>query len=549
MFLLLLVSLAQAARITVEVQSRELVVGQTVPVRVKVIDGHPRGLPNIPTGSGLMLRFESQSQQHVVSNFKSTRIVQFTYQLSATQPGSWHMGPVDVVVDGQRLGAAPVTIQVAEQPVDQGQRPLISTLSDIAPFLGEVVVYRLQFKRARPVLSVEWTPPSFDGFVQEKVAQQDQREYQATEGTERFTVHTIEIPLVAVAPGIHTVPPAVLTARYRPSPRSRGQSRRTNFEDLFRGSSLLGNRSDRKTHTAAPLSLEVRPLPEVGRPVDFGGLVGRFTLTTELSVQEVRLGESVTLTTVIEGDGTLHGFRLPPVATDAGFRAYDDSPEVTAKVRNGVFSARAVIKRAIVPDTEGTLTVPGLEIPVFNTATERYAWLQTRPIVIEVRPGERGAGAVSSFLGEAGDARRRVESLGEDILPVTVPDRLEDATLQGALPIIVALPGIPFLLWLALVGNAWLDSRRVDPLVIQRRRLTKLPQDSAERLAVLEDVFREVAGLRLGVPAPGLDSDAVAALGGEAAAIYSALERARYGGAGAGLEVLVKRVAHFVEGR
>ena len=177
---------------------------------------------------------------------------------------------------------------------------------------------------------------------------------------------------------------------------------------------------------------------------------------------------------------------------------------------------------------------------------EKYTILQTRPVVIEVQPGEEGAGQVSSFMDGKGDARRDVESLGEDILPVSMPDRMEDMTLAGALPIITALPGLPLLIWLALVANAWLDGRRVDPMVVQRRRLADLPTGPSERLAVLEDVFREVAGIRLGVPAPGLDADAVADLGEEAAEIYRQLERARYGGAGAGLDALAARIRRFM---
>jgi hypothetical protein len=111
-----------------------------------------------------------------------------------------------------------------------------------------------------------------------------------------------------------------------------------------------------------------------------------------------------------------------------------------------------------------------------------------------------------------------------------------------------ALPGVPLLIWLALLANSWLDDRRVDPMVVQRRRLITLPAAPEERLAVLEDIFREVAGIRLGLPAPALDLEAVAGLSDEAARIYRALERARYGGLGAGLDELAGRVSRFVEG-
>jgi hypothetical protein len=542
-----LLGLASAAEITVNVASKELVVGQTVEMSISVIDGSPQGLPELPASPGLMVRYIGQAQQRVVSNFKSTRIVQFNYQLSAVQPGSWHLGPVDMIIDGQRQGAAPVTIHVGEAPVAQGRAPVVATLSDARPFLGEVVVYRLQYKRNRPVVGVEWTRPIFDGFIEEKIAEAGQREYQIVEDGEQFSIQTIEIPLVAASVGPYTVPPAVVTARYR-AQRKQPRRRQRGLDGLFGDSPFFG-RAETQNHTSTPLHLEIRALPEVGRPADFAGLVGRFTLSTEASTKTLRLGESVTLTSRLEGDGTLSGFRLPPAPSDAGFRAYDDTPEIVAKLQDGVFRSVAVIKRAVVPEAVGTLVVPGLQIPVFDPETEQYITLQTPPLQIVITPGEEGAGTVTSFLDEGADTRRAVESLGEDILPLTEPDKLENATLIGALPLIAGLPALPLLLWIALAANGFLASRRVDSMAVQRRRLVTLPAEAGARLAALEDIFREVAALRLGCPAPGLDVEAVAALGEEAEAIYRSLELARYGGSEEGLDPLAVRISRFVEER
>jgi hypothetical protein len=546
LLLICLLGIANAAQITISVGSKDLVVGQTVELTVQVINGSPKGLPELPTGPGLRAQYLGQAQQHVVSNFKSTRVVQFNYRVTAVQAGRWPVGPVDLIVDGQRQAAAPITLSVGEAPQSQGGRPVVASLSDAAPFLGEVVVYRLQYKRSRPIVGVEWTRPSFDGFIEEKVAEPGQREYQIVEDGRQYTIQTVEIPLVAASVGPHTVPPAVVTARYR-SQRKQRRRGRGGLDDLF-GNSALSSRAEIKNHTSLAQEIEVRPLPVEGRPVDFGGLVGAFALTAEASGTQVELGESVTLTYRLQGVGTLHGFRLPPAPSDGGFRAYDDSPEIAASLKDGVFLATGVVKRAVVPEAAGVLTVPGLSIPVFDPRTEQYTTLNTLDVRITVLPGEEGAGKVTSFVDEGGDARRAVASLGEDIMPLTAPDRLQDATILGAVPLLATLPGVPLLIWLALIANTWLDGRRVDPMVVQRRRLITLPAAPEEQLAVLEDIFREVAGIRLGLPAPALDLEAVAGLSDEAARIYRALERARYGGLGAGLDELAGRVSRFVEG-
>ena len=54
-----------------------------------------------------------------------------------------------------------------------------------------------------------------------------------------------------------------------------------------------------------PIKLHVRPLPKYGKPKSFLPLVGEFTLKSEIGKTEFPLGESTTLTVVLEGDGNL----------------------------------------------------------------------------------------------------------------------------------------------------------------------------------------------------------------------------------------------------
>jgi hypothetical protein len=140
-----------------------------------------------------------------------------------------------------------------------------------------------------------------------------------------------------------------------------------------------------------------------------------------------------------------------------------------------------------------------------------------------------------------------VDSIAEDVLPPPADPSIGDHTLGAALPLALGLGGLPAL---AVAGLALRDrarSRAPDPRQLLMERLRRLPSDPAERLAELEQIFREEAGLRLGLPAPGLDRAAVVPLGEAASELYQALEAARYGGGQLG--DLENRVRAFVEGR
>ena len=205
------------------------------------------------------------------------------------------------------------------------------------------------------------------------------------------------------------------------------------------------------------------------------------------------------------------------------------------------------VRRAVVPEKTGKLTIPPITLVTYDPVQGAYVTVKSRAIHLNVIPGEEGAGQVSSFADQGIDRRETVASLEEDILPVSVDGAITDRTLVSALPVLLAIPSIPACSWLILSFVGLVQGRTIDPRTVLRRRMRTLPNDAGERLAVLEDIFRELAGLRLGVPAPSLDAEQVATLGQDAADIYADLDRVRYGGGSA--QDLEERIRRFLEGK
>ena len=540
-----LITAAWAGELALQIDTRELVVGQAVPIKLAVINGKAESKPTLPVGEGLLAQYQGQSSQHMIVNFETTRIIEYNYQLAATKAGTWTVGPVELVVDGERLIAGPVEIEVGQPPVSQGSAPVVATITDASPVLGQVVVYRFQFQYDRPLVNARWSRPEFPGFVEEVHAEAAQREYQIVQDGKPLTVQTIEVPLVAAGTGVQRIGAAGLTAQFRTQKRRR---RRSGIDELF-GDSPFGLRGSTETQTFATdaIDVDIQPLPVDVQPPGYSGLVGRFDVRVAPSAETVKLGESVTLTIDVVGDGTLAGFTLPQTPADAGFRAYDDAPVIKTKLLDGRFRSKLTVRRAVVPETEGLLTVPPVSLVVYDPGEGQYRTVRSEPLTLTVLPGEEGGGVITSFAGESGDQRRDVVSLGEDVLPVAGGQAVGDRTVAGARTALAGVVVLPALVWGLLTGLVWWRGRTPDPVALLRQRLAALPQESGPRLAEIEAIFREAAALRLGAAAPGLDSSAVAALGDEPAKLYGDLERARYGGGQ--VDDLETRVRAFIQGR
>lgn len=124
----------------------------------------------------------------------------------------------------------------------------------------------------------------------------------------RFTVIELERRRLASVPGELAIPAPLLRFAYA-----------TRFrDDSIRGRVAL----DRVDAFVAGegVALRIQGLPEEGRPPDYGGAVGRFTVSAEARPREVEVGASLELVLRIEGEGNLGSFHAPRLHELDGFR-------------------------------------------------------------------------------------------------------------------------------------------------------------------------------------------------------------------------------------
>ena len=121
----------------------------------------------------------------------------------------------------------------------------------------------------------------------------------------RFLVCSEEIVLLPTATGPLRIPAPVLSFAYA-----------TRFEDKFLDGRVPVDRVDAFV-TGEGFTLEVRPLPEAGRPKEFTGAVGSFSIRAEAEPSIVTLGGSLKLRLIIEGEGNRSLFD-PPHWTELG---------------------------------------------------------------------------------------------------------------------------------------------------------------------------------------------------------------------------------------
>ena len=114
-----------------------------------------------------------------------------------------------------------------------------------------------------------------------------------------------------------------------------------------------------------PFTLRIMSLPEDGKPPNFSGAVGRLKLDAALSATTAQLGDILTLTVTVTGNGDLSNVAVPLPREAEGFKIYP-AKEKTREM----FTLKA--EQAFIPQTTNAVEIGAIRFCFFNPATRKY---------------------------------------------------------------------------------------------------------------------------------------------------------------------------------
>ena len=146
-----------------------------------------------------------------------------------------------------------------------------------------------------------------------------------------------------------------------------------------------------KTVTAGSRTINVKPLPEQGKPSDFKGAVGDFEFRVTTSKNQLNATESLQAKIEVSGKGNLVLFELPKLTTPSSLEVYE--PEHKENVRTNLSGMQGRISDTytIVPQYRGKYPIPSISLSYFDLKTESYKRISSEEIVIDVLEGPTAA--------------------------------------------------------------------------------------------------------------------------------------------------------------
>ena len=143
----------------------------------------------------------------------------------------------------------------------------------------------------------------------------------------------------------------------------------SNRRDFF---GQIINNTVNKTVSAGKIKVQVKQLPEMGRPNNFSGAVGKFDLFVTTSKKELLLSEAFQLDLEIKGNGNFNLFALPSINLPQSLEVYE--PERSEKLATNFKGIRGSIKDqyTIVPSSAGKYSIPRISFNYFDPNDSKY---------------------------------------------------------------------------------------------------------------------------------------------------------------------------------
>ncbi|WP_204344692.1 BatD family protein [Psychroserpens algicola] len=323
-------------------------------------------------------------------NGKHSYTKTYSYFLAPKKQGKFTIGQGSIEIDGEVYKSQAVTVQITKAV----QRPndpynvegvasenihLVAEVSKSDPYLNEAitVVYKLYVSATTGVSNWrEVENPRYNDFWSQKIETKGLKIQNGTyKGEDYRYVVLRKTVLYPQKTGKLEIEPLTLDITVE-VPTAR--------RDIFGGRHMA---QINRTVSAGSRTINVKPLPEAGKPDDFTGAVGDFEFNVITSKSELNASESLQARVEVTGKGNLNLFQLPKLSLPSSLEVYE--PEHNETIRTNLSGMQGSISDnyTIVPQYKGKYPIPSVSFSYFDLETETYKRVSSGEIIIDVIEG------------------------------------------------------------------------------------------------------------------------------------------------------------------
>ena len=389
--------------------------------------------PSFPSIDGFTLLFGPKiSAQTYIINGAISVSKGYTYVLQPAAKGKFTIGPSTVEYKGKVYSSSPVTVEVVgavpssgSQAPDSGKLVFVELRTDKnEAYIYEQVVlfFRFYFQKGLPVADIDYVAPGTKNFMEEKLG--DQRQYEEIRDGIAYNVLELRTALFPMVSGDLVVSPAKLKCNLILQQRreQRDSPLDSFFSDAFFDDFFgRGQKRYPVERATGSITLKVKPLPEQGKPKEFNGAVGAYSMDVSIKTLHVKIGDPITLSMSVYGEGNIQTINEPLLVLNNAkdFKLYPAESNTQITNREELIRGRKVFSKVVEPQKTDLKSTPAIVFSFFDPRAGQYRTITKEPIPIVVETGEQEMPIQLTLSGSTiASTKQQAQILTQDILPI-----------------------------------------------------------------------------------------------------------------------------------
>jgi len=324
-------------------------------------------------------------------NGKASYSQSYIYIVEPKREGEFTLGEASIEYKGETVKSNPVKITVTKavaipkdpnnpEYVAQQNIHLVAEVSNLRPYVGEgiYVVYKLYVSENIGVN--DWRvseSPQYNGFWNQDI---EVKNINAKRGKYNGEDYRYIILKRAVL-----IPQRNGKLKIEPMKMDFSVGIPTGRGDFF-GNMITKNIN--YTTQSTIKTVNVKSLPELGKPLDFSGAVGEFDFKVTTNKNILKANDAAQITAVVSGRGNLKLFEIPKITTPPELEVY--TPEHKEQVVTSLSGLRGSISDmyTVVPQYKGKYKIPEVSFSYFNPKEKKYKTINAKAIIVDVTEGK-----------------------------------------------------------------------------------------------------------------------------------------------------------------
>ena len=415
-------------RLSASVDKNQLTLEDSIEYSVTIHGVRNPSKPELAPLPDFQVRSSGTQSSTQIFNSDMRTSITYKYLLIPKNVGQFVIEPATLNLSGTIYKSNSITVAVKKpEPRKANKDKNVFTetsISKIDPFVNEQLVYTFKLFRRVEARNLNLNMPYDESLFRKEDMGKAKRYSQIINGIS-YDVEEVSMALFPLKIGKAMIPPSMLELDliFRTQGNRQSDPFARFFSDPFFGGST---QSVHKMLTTKQIDLNIRRLPDEGKPYEFKNLIGRFSISAELGKTSLELGDTTTLTVAVSGTGNILDVTLASDDLQGEFKVYPDQPTFKQTIHGNQIGGEKIFKFALVPYSAGDKTIPPISLSYFDPEKSKYNTVSTNQIHLTVKPGIKDD-KLNLVQPKSESSQRNgssVSILARDILPIHT--RLED---------------------------------------------------------------------------------------------------------------------------